>query len=141
MNSIMDLFRLKGQTALIIGGNRGLGLAIANALAEAGASIVIAARDEAKNLEAAVNLRETWSVETLSVVCDVCSENSIRAAVAATMARFGRIDILINSAGINIRGPIEQLTLDEFNKVQQVNVTGAWLAAKEVVPVMKGNGY
>jgi gluconate 5-dehydrogenase len=55
--------------------------------------------------------------------------------------RYGKIDILINSAGINIRGAIEGLSLDDFNKVQQVNVTGTWLACREVVPVMKKNGY
>ncbi|MBS1663931.1 MAG: glucose 1-dehydrogenase [Bacteroidetes bacterium] len=139
--SILSLFQLKGQVALIVGGNRGLGLSMAHALAEAGASIAIAARDEAKNKEAEGELKGDWSVETFSTVCDVCSEESVRKAVAATVKAFGRIDILINSAGINIRGPIEQLTLEDFNKVQQVNVTGAWLASREVTPIMKSQGY
>lgn len=140
-SSILKLFQLKGQTALVIGGNRGLGLTMAATLAEAGANICIAARDEEKNRDAEKLIREDWPAETLSVFCDVTSETSIRAAIAATVARFGRIDILINSAGINIRGPIEQLSLEEFNKVQQVNVTGAWLAAREVIPLMKNKGY
>ena len=140
-NSILELFQLKGQTALIVGGNRGLGLSMGHALAEAGANISIAARDEEKNREAETLLRESWPVQTFSVSCDVCSEASVHAAVAATVAQFGKIDILINSAGINIRGPIEKLSLEEFNKVQQVNVTGAWLAAREVIPVMKANKY
>jgi len=139
--SILNLFQLKGQAALIVGGNRGLGLTMAGALAEAGAAISIAARDDEKNKEAETFLQKTWSAQTMSVSCDVCSEASVKAAVAATLARFGRIDILINSAGINIRGSIEQLSLDDFNKVQQVNVTGTWLAAREVVPVMKRQGY
>jgi gluconate 5-dehydrogenase len=140
-NSILELFQLKGQTALIVGGNRGLGLSMGHALAEAGANISIAARAEEKNREAETLLRESWPVQTLSVSCDVCSEASVHAAVAATVAQFGKIDILINSAGINIRGPIEKISLEEFNKVQQVNVTGAWLAAREVIPVMKANKY
>ena len=140
-NSILELFQLKDQTALIVGGNRGLGLSMGHALAEAGANISIAARDEEKNREAETLLRESWPVQTFSVSCDVCSEASVHAAVAATVAQFGKIDILINSAGINIRGPIEKLSLEEFNKVQQVNVTGAWLAAREVIPVMKANKY
>ena len=140
-NSILELFQLKGQTALIVGGNRGLGLSMGQALAEAGANISIAARDEEKNREAETLLRKSWPVRTFSVSCDVCSEASVHAAVAATVAQFGKIDILINSAGINIRGPIEKLSLEEFNKVQQVNVTGAWLAAREVIPVMKANKY
>ncbi|HEY6901217.1 MAG TPA: glucose 1-dehydrogenase [Puia sp.] len=139
--SILSLFQLKGQTALIVGGNRGLGLSMAHALAEAGASIAIAARDEAKNKEAEAELQSAWSAETFSVGCDVCSEESVRDAVAAAHKKFGRIDILINSAGINIRGAIDQLSLDDFNKVQQVNVTGAWLASREVVPIMKRQGY
>ena len=139
--SILNLFQLKGQTALIIGGNRGLGLSMGHALAEAGASIAIAARDEAKNKEAETEIQSAWSAKTFSTPCDVCSEESVKAAVAATLEKFGRIDILINSAGINIRGAIEQLTLEDFNKVQQVNVTGAWLAAREVVPIMKRQGY
>jgi gluconate 5-dehydrogenase len=139
--SILELFQLKGQTALVVGGNRGLGLSMGHALAEAGANISIAARDEEKNREAETLLRESWPVKTFSVSCDVCSEASVHAAVAATVAQFGKIDILINSAGINIRGPIEKISLEEFNKVQQVNVTGAWLAAREVIPVMKANKY
>jgi len=61
--------------------------------------------------------------------------------VDSVVAELGRIDILINSAGINIRGPIEQLSLDDFNKVQQVNVTGSWLASRAVVPLMKKQRY
>ncbi len=139
--SILDLFRLDGRVALIIGGNRGLGLAIAKALAEAGANISIAARDEAKNKESREIIQSNYKGKCISSVCDITSEESIKAAVTNTVGQFGKIDILINSAGINIRGAIENLSLDDFNKVQQINVTGSWLAAKEVVPVMKKNGY
>jgi NAD(P)-dependent dehydrogenase (short-subunit alcohol dehydrogenase family) len=139
--SILDLFRLNGRTALIIGGNRGLGLAMAKALAEAGASISIAARDEEKNRSAAAAIRSAYRVDCEGFPCDVSSEVSVQVAVAQTLKHFGKIDILINSAGINIRGPIEKLSLDEFNRVQQINVTGSWLAAREVAPVMKKNGY
>jgi NAD(P)-dependent dehydrogenase (short-subunit alcohol dehydrogenase family) len=68
-------------------------------------------------------------------------EADIKKAIAHTVNKFGRIDILINSAGINIRGAIENLSLEDFNKVQQINVTGSWLASREVVPFMKKNGY
>jgi gluconate 5-dehydrogenase len=139
--SILDLFKLNGRTALVVGGNRGLGLAMAKALAEAGASISIAARDGEKNRAAAAGIRSAYGVDCAGFSCDVALEASVQVAVAQTVKHFGRIDILINSAGINIRGPIGKLSLEEFNKVQQVNVTGAWLAAREVVPVMKRNGY
>lgn len=139
--SILDLFRLNGQTALITGGNRGLGLAMAQALAEAGANIVIAARNEATNRQSEEILKARHGIECRSTMCDVTDEQSVKAAVNYTVGEFGRVDILINSAGINIRGAIENLSLEEFTSVQQVNVTGTWLACRAVVPVMKQHGY
>ncbi len=140
-HSVLQQFKLDGRAALIVGGNRGLGLAMAKALAEAGANIFIAARDEKANRQAEETIRLLYSVECSSAICDVCVEQSVRDTVNQAFERFGRIDILINSAGINIRGKIEDLTLAQFEKVQQVNVTGAWLASKMVVPLMKKNKY
>ncbi|HEY4335993.1 MAG TPA: glucose 1-dehydrogenase [Puia sp.] len=139
--SILHQFDLHGKTALVVGGNRGLGLSMAKALAEAGANIAIAARDDQKNNEAKETILQTTEARCTTVVMDVCDEKSVTAGVEAVAAEFGRIDILINSAGINIRGPIERLSLEDFNKVQQVNVTGAWLACRAVVPLMKEQGY
>lgn len=138
---ILDLFKLDGHVALVIGGNRGLGLAMAKALAEAGAKIGIAARSIKENEEAEQTIKELYGVDCMSAVCDVTSEESVKQTVQQTVDRFGKIDILINSAGINIRGAIEDLSLEDFNKVQQINVTGSWLACREVVPIMKRNGY
>jgi NAD(P)-dependent dehydrogenase (short-subunit alcohol dehydrogenase family) len=138
---VLDLFKLNSQTAFIVGGNRGLGFAMASALAEAGASVCVAARDEKISEEAARELADEYKVDAIYAACDVTEEQSVKNAVKKAVDHFGKIDILINSAGINIRGPIEDLSLEEFNKVQQVNVTGAWLACREVVPVMKRNGY
>ena len=138
---ILDLFKLNGHVALIIGGNRGLGLSMGKALAEAVASISIAARDIAVNEKAAKELKADYNVEVISNYCDVTDEVSIKDVVKKTVSRFGKIDILINSAGINIRGAIENLSTADFNKVQQVNVTGSWLACREVIPVMKKNNY
>jgi gluconate 5-dehydrogenase len=138
---ILDLFKLDGHVGLVIGGNRGLGLAMAKALAEAGAKICIAARSIKENEEAEQTIKELYGTDCMSAVCDVTSEESVKQTVQQTVDRFGKIDILINSAGINIRGAIEDLSLDDFNKVQQINVTGSWLACREVVPVMKKNGY
>jgi NAD(P)-dependent dehydrogenase (short-subunit alcohol dehydrogenase family) len=139
--SVLKQFDLTGKTALIVGGNRGLGLAMAQALAEAGASIAIAARDAAINDIAVESIKTDYNVDSISSICDVTSEASVKQTVAETIAQLGKIDILINSAGINIRGKIEDISLDDFNKVQQVNVTGAWLTSKEVIPGMKKNGY
>jgi gluconate 5-dehydrogenase len=140
-NSILDQFRLNGKSALIFGGNRGLGLEMAKALSEAGADICIASRNEEINSSALKLLSSSYNNKSISYCCDVTIEDNIYKAVQLTEEHFGKIDILINSAGINIRGKIEDISLSDFNKVQQVNVTGAWLACKAVVPVMKKNGY
>ena len=138
---ILDLFKLEGHVALVVVGNRGLGLSMAQALAEAGASISIAARDKKINEEAVQKLQSEYKVEVISNYCDVTDEASVQDAVKKTIERFGKIDILINSAGINIRGAIEDLSVSDFNKVQQVNVTGSWIACRAVVPLMKKNKY
>jgi len=139
--SILGLFNLDGQVALVVGGNRGLGLAMAKAVAEAGARVAIAARDEAENDKALNEIRDMYDRDCISCRCDVTIEQEVKDAVRQVFDKFGRIDILINSAGINIRGSIESLTVADFNKVQQVNVTGTWIACREVIPIMKKNGY
>lgn len=141
MQSILQLFRLDGRTALIMGGNRGLGLAMGQALAEAGAAIFIASRDEAKNQEAEELIRSKYSVQAASFPCDVTSEESVQQTVDAAVSKFGKIDILINSAGINIRGNIDGLSPEDFRMVMEVNVTGSWMACRAVVPIMKKNGW
>jgi gluconate 5-dehydrogenase len=139
--SILELFKLNGRTALITGGNRGLGLAMAKALAEAGANISIAARDDKAGVEAVEVIKSTYGVDCINNFCDVTSEESVKNAVDGTVAHFGKIDILINSAGINIRGRIDDLSPADFNKVMAVNVTGSWLTCRAVVPGMRNNGW
>ncbi|MEX2317864.1 MAG: SDR family oxidoreductase [Pirellulales bacterium] len=140
-NSILDQFRLDGQTALVVGGNRGLGLEMAKALAEAGASIFIAARDGQRNDKARIELAQRYNRPCAAITCDVTNPAEVSAAVAEAIKKMGMIDILINSAGINIRGAIEDVSPEDFDKVQRVNVTGTWLMCREVVPIMKRNGY
>src|SRR5678815_1525964 len=121
-HSVLEQFKLNGRTALIVGGNRGLGLAMARAFAEAGANIAIASRDQEANQCAENEIKSSFNVDCTSFVCDVTCEARVKEVVKETVARFGKIDILVNSAGINIRGKIEELSVDDFNKVQQVNV-------------------
>jgi gluconate 5-dehydrogenase len=139
--SILKQFRLDGQVALVVGGNRGLGLEIAKALAEAGASICIAARDEKRNAEAREYIAREYSRACDSAVCDVSDPQQVVATAAAAEKRFGKIDILVNAAGINIRGAIGEVSPEDFERVQRVNVTGTWLMCREVVPIMKRHGY
>lgn len=141
LTSILKQFDLDGQSAVIIGGNRGLGLEMAKALAEAGADITIAARDEKRNRESESLIRSEYGVQSYAHSCDVVNEDEVKHLMYNTMEQLGRIDILINSAGINIRGPIETLKKEDFEQVMEVNVTGSWLACKYAVPFMKENGY
>jgi gluconate 5-dehydrogenase len=140
-NSILDQLRLDGQSAVVVGGNRGLGFEMAKALAEAGASILIAARDEQRNAAACAYLAQHYGRECASCACDVTDPRQVEETAAAAVQKFGKIDILINSAGINVRGPIDAVSPDDFDRVQRVNVTGTWLMCRAVVPVMKRNGY
>jgi gluconate 5-dehydrogenase len=139
--SVLQQFRLDGQAALVVGGNRGLGFEIAKALAEAGASIFIAARDEKRNAEARDSIAREYSRECDAAVCDVTDPGQVAATAAGAAKRFGEIDILVNAAGINVRGPISEVSPEDFERVQRVNVTGTWLMCREVVPIMKRHGY
>jgi NAD(P)-dependent dehydrogenase (short-subunit alcohol dehydrogenase family) len=139
--SILNQFRLDGRTALVVGGNRGLGFEMAKALAEAGASIFIAARDEARNADVCSRIADRLGRPCAAKKCDVTDPQDVKATVAAAVAQFGTIDILINSAGINIRGPIEGVSPEDFEKVQRVNVSGTWLMCREVVQLMKRQRY
>lgn len=137
----LELFNLNGRNALITGGSKGLGLAMAAGLASAGANVALVNRNLEEGQAAAESLAKTYSIEAKAYGADVTIASEINNAVVAAQNDLGSVDILINSAGINIRGAIDELTHEEFNKVMQVNVDGIWLASKAVVPEMKKNGW
>ncbi len=136
----IKLFDLTDRVALVTGGSKGLGKAMAAGLASAGCHVALVSRhlDEAE--AAAEEIGNDHGVQTLAIEADVCKEGDVDECVAGVLDGLGKIDILINNAGINIRGPIEELTLDDFRKVQQVNVDGLWLMCKAVTPHMKMRG-
>ncbi|MFD2571754.1 SDR family NAD(P)-dependent oxidoreductase [Spirosoma soli] len=133
-------FDLSGKAAIITGGSKGLGLAMAAGLASAGASIMLVNRTAEEGAQAAEELRQDFGVQAISFPADITKPDQTEAMAKAAMEAFGRIDILINSAGINIRGAIDELTLDDFNKVMEVNVNGTWLCSRAVTPYMKQSG-
>lgn len=137
----IQLFDLTGRNVLITGGSKGLGLAMAAGLASAGANVALVNRNLDEGQAAAVSLAKTYGIEAKAYAADVTQELEINSAVTAAQNDFGSIDILINSAGINIRGAIDELSHDEFNQVMKVNVDGIWLASKAVVPQMKKKGW
>ena len=130
-------FDLTGKLAIITGGSKGLGFAMASGLASAGANIMLVNRNEAQGKEAASIIEETYQRKVLSFSGDVTDEEKMEWMAETAIATYGSIDILINNAGINIRGPIDELSEKDFQQVLQVNVTGTWLPSKAVVPYMK----
>ena len=134
---VLDRFRLDGKVALVTGGTKGLGLAMAGALASAGASVALTGRDEASAGAVAKTLGEEEGARTLGIGADVATASEVEAMVARTLDEFGRIDILVNNAGINIRRPIEQLEEAEFDRVLDINLKGPWLCCRAVAPIMK----
>ncbi len=132
-------FDLTGKVAIITGGNGGIGLGMARGLARAGAAIAIVGRNEEKSNAAAIEI-EQLGAKALALAVDVTDEAAVKKMVETTEARFGRIDILINNAGINIRNPVHTLTLQDWSRVIDTNLTSAFLCAQAVHPAMKRQG-
>ncbi len=130
-------FDLSGKAAVITGGSKGLGLAMAAGLASAGASVMLVNRNAEEGIIAAQQLSADFGVKALSFGADITDGQQAEAMARVALDAFGQIDILINSAGINIRGPIDEVTPEDFNKVMDVNVNGTWLCCRAVVPHMK----
>lgn len=133
-------FDLTGKSAIITGGSKGLGLAMAAGLASAGASVMLVNRNAEEGAAAARELSTDYGVKAISFAADITKADQTEAMVNAALDAFGNVDILINSAGINIRGPIDELTPEDFSKVMDVNVTGTWLCCRAVTPAMKKAG-
>lgn len=133
-------FDLTGKNAIITGGSKGLGYAMAAGLASAGANLVIINRNLAEGQTAAARLEKDYPIRAKAYALDVTDATQVETVFAQLIDDFEYIDILINSAGINIRGAIDELTYAQFQKVMQVNVDGLWLCAKAVVPHMKERG-
>ena len=133
-------FDLTGRSAVITGGSKGLGLAMAAGLASAGASVMLVNRNTAEGISAAQELSKIYGVKAMSFGADITDRKQTEAMAKVALDTFGKIDILINSAGINIRGPIDEVTPEDFNKVMDVNVNGTWLCCRAVVPHMKERG-
>jgi 2-deoxy-D-gluconate 3-dehydrogenase len=131
----MKLFDLKGKVALVTGGNGGIGLGMAKGLASAGANVAVAARNKSK-ADAAVAELSALGVKAEFIELDVLKESSCRDAVATTAERFGRVDILINNSGTNIRKQPQELSFDEWKTVIDTNLSGAFVCSQAVYPHM-----
>lgn len=135
------LFDLSGRVALITGGGTGLGLQMAIGLAEMGANLALCARKVERCEQAAAQLQKLGA-NTMAMSCDVKNPATILAVVDAIVAKFGRIDVLINNAGTSWGASVEEMTLDQWNKVVETNLTGTFLFSQAVgklmVPAKRG---
>ena len=133
------MFDLHGKVAVVTGGNGGIGLAMAQALAAAGASIAVVGRNPDKLLAAVTSLAQEGG-QAKSYAVDVCDEAAVGTLMMQVAADFGRLDILLNNAGINIRKPVQDLTLTEWHAVLDTNLTSAFLCSRAAYPHLKKQG-
>ena len=124
MLSGIKLFDLSGKTAVITGGSKGLGEAMAAGLASAGANLMLVSRNETEAKATAAKIAEEYGCKALGFGADVSSQAETETMTAAAIDALGQVDILINSAGINTRGPIDELSYEQFSEVQRINVDG-----------------
>ncbi len=128
--SVLDRFRLDGETVIVTGGNRGIGKGIATGMAEVGANVVIANRTAESGQAAAEEIADETGAETAAIPTDVTDEAEVQAMVEETVDRFGSVDVLVNNAGIAIHEPAEEKPLENWKKTLDINTTGAFICAK-----------
>jgi NAD(P)-dependent dehydrogenase (short-subunit alcohol dehydrogenase family) len=132
----MPSFRLDGRTALVTGGGRGLGLGMAQALAHCGANIALASRTESE-LETAAEMIRSIGRKAIILPTDVSDAEAVQAMVRKAAEQMGRLDILVNCAGINFRKPWDAFTIEDWDKIMAVNIKGAFFAAQEAARIMR----
>lgn len=137
----IKLFSLTGRTALITGGSKGLGYAMGAGLASAGADVMLVSRHLDEAQAAAAELARDFGGRIVGHAADVTIPEQVDAMIAVATREFGKVDILINSAGINIRAPICELTPEQFAQVMDVNVKGTWLCCRAAIPGMRARKW
>lgn len=135
--------KLAGSTAIVTGGTKGIGLAIAQALVAAGVNVCISARREEEIERVAAELNKFGAGRCVGFVCDVRDEAQVKSFFGSTVEKLGGVDILINNAGIGIFAPVESTSGDDFRAVIETNLCGVFYCCHEAIPLMKkgGGGY
>ncbi|MBO9581344.1 MAG: SDR family oxidoreductase [Sphingobium sp.] len=136
----MDMFSLSGRTALITGGSRGIGLSLAQALAKAGAAVILNGRDQATLDQAAALLRDAGAAKVATAAFDVTDVAAVRAGIAAIEADGVAIDILVNNAGIQRRAPLHDFSDDDWHELMRTNLDSVYFVSKAVAPHMIARG-
>ena len=138
---VLDLFELDGRVALVTGGNRGIGRAIATAFAEAGASVALTSRDAARAEKAAAEIAQSTGRKCLGLALDVRDGAAVEAAFGRVMSELGGLDILVNNAGINIRESITDLKDESWHDIIETNLAGAMRCSRIAARQMKEKGW
>jgi gluconate 5-dehydrogenase len=142
MTSVKNLFDLTGRVSVVTGGATGLGLQMASGLAEAGSHIVICSR-KLENCEQAAQAMEKLGVKALAAACDVTKPDQVEALKDATLKKFRRVDVLVNNAGRAWVAPAEEMPLDRWQQVMDLNVTGPFICSqvfgREMIKAKKGS--
>lgn len=141
MRKVQELFDLSGQVAIVTGGAAGIGIQMAYALGEAGADLVIAARNLERCEEAAVIMKKELGVKVLPARLDVNSAEEINACYEKVMAECGRVDILVNNSGASWGAPSLEFPAEAWEKVIKTNLTGSWLMAQKAGQIMAKQNY
>jgi len=134
------MYDIKGKAAVISGASSGLGADAARGYAESGANVALLARREDK-LQALAEELKQYDVEVFTHRCDVTDEESVKTAIDAVAGHFGRIDILLNNAGVAVRGGVHNLSAEDWDKSMDTNVKGIYLVSKYVIPHMMDQKY
>jgi NAD(P)-dependent dehydrogenase (short-subunit alcohol dehydrogenase family) len=137
----LELFSLKDRVALVAGGSRGLGKAMAESLAGAGADIALASRNAARLEETASELRQRSGRRVHAIAVDITERERVEAMVLETLGVLGKIDILVNSVGTNIRKPVQEFSEREWHEVIDTNLTATFLCCQAVGPHMVERGF
>jgi gluconate 5-dehydrogenase len=135
------LFDLTDRVAVITGASSGLGVQMAQALARQGASVVLLARRKEKLDQVRSKIEEEFGVKSLAIECDVTDLDQVKAAVAQVIAKFNRVDILINNAGVGGIGAAQAITLAQWQQVLDTNLTGVFLCSQQFGKEMIAQGY
>ena len=133
-------FDLTGRSAIVTGGSKGLGEAMAAGLASAGADVLLTSRNLNEAESTAARIATDFGRKAIGFKADVVKEAEVDAMMAKALEEFGRVDVLVNNAGVNIRGAIDEVSYEDFKEVQDVNVNGVWLCSRAVLSHMKERG-
>src|SRR5246127_2993650 len=132
--------KLEGRTALITGGSRGIGAAVAKRLAADGANVAITYAKDAKAASAVVKAIERTGQKAIAIQADAIDADAVAAAVEKTVTTFGKLDVLVNNAGTAIPKAFEETTLEEMDRVLNINVRGVFVATQAALKHMKSGG-